>query len=620
MQTASAVTYALVFFSGITDTRPAQGEERTWDELKRLLTTHKVRTEKGGPLYSPVAYRPESTRGTAGVLWVSCLVLDFDDGLPERRVRQRWHALAYIAHTTHGHRKGAPRWRVLFPLARPVPAAEWPATWDALVAHLGVSPDPACRDAARMWYLPTHPPDQDPSSVVHEGAPLDPTPIMHPETHEPGAPSIETLMERAGRIVAANQGRHRATLWLANQLRDNGYSRAEAEHTVGSAWRPRLPDTDAQGRVDPFSPEECRRVVTWAYNAAPRAPWGPVRAVGHTAPPGGNGNHTGAHGTNGNGQNGHAYVTYNAAQLMALDLPPADFVVPDLLPAGLGILGGKTKTGKSFICLNLGIATAAGGHAFGRYPVPHGEVLYLALEDSAALTRQRLTGMLGTCPAPERLHIANDWRKLDEGGLDDLARWADDYPTARLIMIDVFVKVRPLSRSMHMVGQYEEDYTLLARLKTFAEQRGIAVLILHHLRKMTSDDPTDLLHGSVGMSGAPDTTWIFRRDRGSDDASLFVTGREIRGETTRKLRWEPSTLSFADLGEIDDFQVSSERQEILDLLSEQGEMKVQQIASLLGRSVPATSYLCRKLAAEKTIETTSYGKYRYAKPPPADLF
>jgi RecA-family ATPase len=68
--------------------------------------------------------------------------------------------------------------------------------------------------------------------------------------------------------------------------------------------------------------------------------------------------------------------------LLSLELPPVSWAIPDILPAGVTILAGKPKLGKSWLALSLAEAIAAGGVAFGVKPVEKGKTLYLALEDN----------------------------------------------------------------------------------------------------------------------------------------------------------------------------------------------------------------------------------------------
>ena len=72
-----------------------------------------------------------------------------------------------------------------------------------------------------------------------------------------------------------------------------------------------------------------------------------------------------------------------AADLMLEEFPPPRFLVDGLLTAGLTVLAGKPKHGKSWLSLILGYGVATGEPIDGR-AVHQGDVLYLALEDGRA--------------------------------------------------------------------------------------------------------------------------------------------------------------------------------------------------------------------------------------------
>jgi hypothetical protein len=69
--------------------------------------------------------------------------------------------------------------------------------------------------------------------------------------------------------------------------------------------------------------------------------------------------------------------------------------------------------------LGIAIAISIGGVALGARPVEIGDVLYMALEDNYRRLRKRL-GKLVTGEVPERLHIATEWPRMDEGGAEAL--------------------------------------------------------------------------------------------------------------------------------------------------------------------------------------------------------
>jgi hypothetical protein len=134
-----------------------------------------------------------TSRSNAGVEAVSCLVFDCDRVEPDwARLERYW----YLAHTTYQHTAERPRWRVVLPLAVPVPARGWAQTWRRAHAALCPETDPNCKDASRQYYLPSHPPGAQPEARCHEGRLLDPAtlPELPPEPEPLGVRHVAALV------------------------------------------------------------------------------------------------------------------------------------------------------------------------------------------------------------------------------------------------------------------------------------------------------------------------------------------------------------------------------------------------------------------------------------------
>jgi len=80
----------------------------------------------------------------------------------------------------------------------------------------------------------------------------------------------------------------------------------------------------------------------------------------------------------------------NAKELVILELPKPRWAIQGILPEGLNILAGKPKQGKSILCLNVGLAVAAGGKALNKIHAEKGSVIYFALEDTLRRLKERI--------------------------------------------------------------------------------------------------------------------------------------------------------------------------------------------------------------------------------------
>lgn len=299
--------------------------------------------------------------------------------------------------------------------------------------------------------------------------------------------------------------------------------------------------------------------------------------------------------------------TFTASALMSRTFPEPRWVVPGYLPEGLTLLAGRPKLGKSWLGFGLALAVASGGAAFGSVRVEQGESLYLALEDTPKRLQSRLGMMLHGEPAPDGLHLACAWPRLDQGGLQHLEAWLDEHQEARLLIVDTLQKLRPPQDGYR--GLYEQDYAALAGLKQLADRHGVAVLVVHHLRKGSSEDPLEEVSGTTGLTGAADTVWVLRRDRGRMDASLFVTGRDVE-EQEVALRFDPAFGLWCLLGSAEEYRMSRERQEIVALLTDaSGPMRPRDIAATLNKNESTTRRLLMELAKAGLVKAVGRGEY-----------
>ncbi|MEQ1642151.1 MAG: AAA family ATPase [Pyrinomonadaceae bacterium] len=271
----------------------------------------------------------------------------------------------------------------------------------------------------------------------------------------------------------------------------------------------------------------------------------------------------------------------SASALLAKTFPQPKYAVNGLLPEGLTVLVGKPKLGKSWLAINIAVAVASGGKALGTISVDKGSVLLLALEDGARRLQHRLDGVLKGGTVPTGLDVATEWRRVDEGGLDDIEGWLKSHPDARLIVVDTLKRIRPPERPGRL---YDGDYNAVAPLADLAKQYGVAIVVVHHTRKQDGEDPVDLVSGSTGLTGAADGVCVLTRMRKQTSAELFATGRDFE-EKSLALEWDNDTLQWNYVGEAAEFKMSVERRAIIDVIRNNGgQASRKEIAEALGKA------------------------------------
>lgn len=301
-------------------------------------------------------------------------------------------------------------------------------------------------------------------------------------------------------------------------------------------------------------------------------------------------------------------ATITAAQLGAMQFAPLQWAVPDLLPEGLALMAGKPKLGKSFMVLDLALAVAGARLAMGSIACRTGHVLYCALEDGMRRLQTRIADMLpaGTV-FPERLDIVLDMARLGAGGEEQLERWLDAHPDTRLIIIDTWRCIKPATDGRK--SAYDEDAAGMQRLHTIAKHRsGLCILVVHHTRKMDADDPMDMISGTTGLTGVPDTLLVLARH--GEGARVVAVSREMEGYD-KALKRNPDTNGWTVIGDAKQLAATAERLEIVDVL--QGAppegLSSRDVADMVGKSEATVRRTLNRMAKAGEITRLKRGRF-----------
>ena len=208
--------------------------------------------------------------------------------------------------------------------------------------------------------------------------------------------------------------------------------------------------------------------------------------------------------------------TINAEDLQNRTYEPTPFLVEELLPEGLHILAGAPKIGKSWLALWLCLCVSQ-GQPLWNFAVTQGEVLYLSLEDSYRRIQSRLFDL--TEDAPPTLHFAILADTLKHGLEQQIEQFLTEHPATKLVVIDTLQRVRSAGSDSNL---YANDYQDVGLLKQLADKHHIAVLLIHHLRKLHDDDPMNMISGSTGLSGAADSAFVLQKNARSANAERPV--------------------------------------------------------------------------------------------------
>lgn len=226
---------------------------------------------------------------------------------------------------------------------------------------------------------------------------------------------------------------------------------------------------------------------------------------------------------------------YRASELYGKQLERTRMIVPGMIPSGLTVLAGAPKRGKSWLALSLALSVASGGMFLGIH-CTQGDVLYLDLESRQYRVQDRLSKLI-IGAAPESLYIAHKAEPLGVHLYEQLDAWTASVKSPSLIIIDTLGRVKGAGRGRE--NAYEADTRQYGALQSWATEHKLAVVVVHHLRKVKdSDDWFDKINGSNGLVGAADAVIGLGGARGEQVSKLMVSGRDIDGDYSMAIRFD----------------------------------------------------------------------------------
>jgi AAA domain len=298
------------------------------------------------------------------------------------------------------------------------------------------------------------------------------------------------------------------------------------------------------------------------------------------------------------------------AVLMAQRFAPLDYLVGEILHEGLTILAGKPKKGKSYLALDMSLSMAVGRLALRHFPTKQQRVLYISLEDGERRLQARLRKIQPNLTHPGGLDFLYSFPKLNAGALEALTHYAKDYGC---IIVDVIGRILPDVQTVHKsMSEYQLYTDLFGQLQTFANAQHIALLLIDHVRKASSDDVYDTIMGSQGKWGTADIGLVYERKGEEKEALLHVAGREI-DEQKFIIDLVDGHLEFLGKGEL--YELASEQNKLIRILEEERRpMGIPEIMKALGiegeKHYMRFRQVLARLYAEDRIGRTKRGLYR----------
>lgn len=204
-----------------------------------------------------------------------------------------------------------------------------------------------------------------------------------------------------------------------------------------------------------------------------------------------------------------------AAKLRSRELEQPVWLVDGLWGDGaVGVIGGAPKSCKTWLALEIAVAVASGRPCLDRFDVFHrGRVLVYAAEDAPEQIRERIEGIARArrtdFNALDVQFILEPSLRLDRVEHLDRLRHTLARHRPKLLVLDPYVRLQRVD---------ENDATkvsaVLATLRELSRTLRLAIILVHHTRKNSSDKPGLALRGSSDFHAWGDSNLYLRARRG----------------------------------------------------------------------------------------------------------
>ena len=179
--------YKLTIFKSVYDVYTnRQMTFDSWEEVEELLVNlskqpgykptrgalgEPVPSDQWSPLISPAYYDRDSSRKNANVKgWGSWAALDIDDyECSFEEAIAPFQGIRHIIYSSASSSVEHPKFRVVIPFDRLIPADEIKRVWYALNTKYNELADPQTKDLSRMYYVPAQYPDAYNFIQIHSG-------------------------------------------------------------------------------------------------------------------------------------------------------------------------------------------------------------------------------------------------------------------------------------------------------------------------------------------------------------------------------------------------------------------------------------------------------------------
>ncbi len=218
----------------------------------------------------------------------------------------------------------------------------------------------------------------------------------------------------------------------------------------------------------------------------------------------------------------------SAYQLLERDIPEPVKLCDPWAIEGVNIIAGRPKLGKTTLERQKLAAAATGGQFLDSAFEKPVRSAFLSLEEGELLCRSKFKMAGFTDEALTGIQLFFEWPR-GQSGVELLDRYLSTSPDTKLVVIDSLTRFRVIPDVR--VPAFMADYEAVNALHDLSKKHpGVCIDIIHHTRKVRSEDPIDDISGTYGLTAACDGYAIMRHH--ADGAVLHAGGRLwVRNET-----------------------------------------------------------------------------------------
>lgn len=300
----------------------------------------------------------------------------------------------------------------------------------------------------------------------------------------------------------------------------------------------------------------------------------------------------------------------NANDIYNADYPELEWIVQGLLPIGMAIIGGRPKTGKSWITMQVAQSSGDSKLDFLGKQVRQGRVLYFALEDNHRRLKYRMEKQGWTEKSRKNVNFVT----LDEFSreigflhLKDNAKKLYSYVEKGKYSFVVIDPFNVAFMGLQNIDNNTVVTNVLKPLHAYSLSNNVLTYLIDHHNKSSSgkdgnQSPIDNILGSTAKSSITDTALgVYKIGKGK--LRFMAVGRDFEEVDMKIIADDHMHYCYDGIGELTD-----KEQDVFELLvAASTELKLAKIAEFLGIPESRASERLSKLRQLGFAEKTDNG-------------